>query len=250
MTNQIDFPKELTDIAGFDEFIGLFQTPDVIFDAMYPALKSSFKEQFSDTHIKKLVQELRASKDFDSFKIETIRLIKELQSIKDVSENKKEFITSFLSIFIDEEYDAEVFIQLLNDDIKIPVYANLTDAGADISANEDITIPAQTFGTLIHTGISVAIPNGWLISVRPRSGLSKKTTLRISNAPGTIDAGYRDEIGILIDNIGTEPVVINKGDRIAQLILEKSYHIKWNKTNSVKEIGEDRGGGFGSTGTK
>ena len=139
---------------------------------------------------------------------------------------KKEFLLSFFNIFLDQNYDAEVFIQLSDENIKIPVYANLTDAGADISANEDIIIPAQSFGTLIHTGISVAIPNGWLISVRPRSGLSKKTTLRISNAPGTIDAGYRDEIGILIDNIGTEPITINKGDRIAQLILEKSYQIK------------------------
>lgn len=250
MTNQINFPKELTDIDGFNEFIGLLETPDIIFDAMYPALKNSFEEQFKDSHIKKLVKELQQGTNFESFKKETSELITELKKAEDVSENKKEFLLSFFNIFLDQNYDAEVFIQLSDENIKIPVYANLTDAGADISANEDIIIPAQSFGTLIHTGISVAIPNGWLISVRPRSGLSKKTTLRISNAPGTIDAGYRDEIGILIDNIGTEPITINKGDRIAQLILEKSYQIKWNKVNSVKEIGEDRGGGFGSTGTK
>ena len=99
MTNQINFPKELTDIDGFNEFIGLLETPDIIFDAMYPALKNSFEEQFKDSHIKKLVKELQQGTNFESFKKETSELITELKKAEDVSENKKRISFIFLQYF-------------------------------------------------------------------------------------------------------------------------------------------------------
>ncbi len=172
----------------------------------------------------------------------------------------------------------DVHIEVCREEIEIPQYAKLGDAGMDIRAAEDVVInPNQT--VIIPTGIKVAIPIGYEIQVRPRSGLSVKTPLRISNAPGTIDSGFRNEIGIIITNISNThyrdhmgnftnvPInnnlytieekgnkhgiyQINKGDRIAQLVLKEVPIINWVVVDSVKNIGIDRKGGFGSSGTK
>ena len=92
-------------------------------------------------------------------------------------------------------------------------------------------------------------PEGYEIQVRPRSGLSYKTPLRIVNSPGTIDAGYRDEIGVIMQNTSqTESYEIKSGDRIAQLVLQKLPTISWVQVDNVLAIGQDRGGGFGSSG--
>ncbi len=158
--------------------------------------------------------------------------------------------------------EVEVFIELKEGAI-MPKYAHESDAGMDVYALEDVMIlPMET--KIIPTGIKVAIPEGYEIQVRPRSGISSKTPLRISNSPGTIDTGYRDEIGIIVTNTsvcdqGTVYTInekgnkqgtyhIKKGDRIAQLVLQEVPKIKWIPTDNVKAIGEDRGGGFGSTG--
>ena len=87
-----------------------------------------------------------------------------------------------------------------------------------------------------------------MAEVRPRSGLSKKTHMRISNTPGTIDAGYRDELALLTDNFG-EDLSFKRGDRVCQLVLQPIYRMKFIPTDNVKNVGEDRGGGFGSTGS-
>src|SRR5574344_2884718 len=93
----------------------------------------------------------------------------------------------------------KVYFTKLNKDAVIPTYAHTGDAGMDIRAIEDVELnPHET--KIIHTGIAVAIPEGYELQVRPRSGLSLKTPLRVSNTPGTIDSGYRDEIGIIISN--------------------------------------------------
>jgi dUTP pyrophosphatase len=163
-----------------------------------------------------------------------------------------------------------IYIETLNDDIQIPEYAKLGDAGMDIRSAEDILIDIGET-KVIPTGVKVAIPEGYEIQVRPRSGLSLNTPLRIANAPGTIDAGYRNEIGVIITNISQrydkyEPYVyahtldkkgnlqgkylIKKGDRIAQIVLKEVPIINWIKVDSVKDIGIDRNGGFGSSGVK
>ena len=150
----------------------------------------------------------------------------------------------------------------------MPTYAHLTDSGLDIYATEDITIaPGET--VLVPTGFKVALPFGYELQVRPKSGRCLKTKLRVANTPGTIDAGYRDEIGVIIDNI--EPYIksakidengrlydvefgssytIGKGEKFAQLVLCEVPKAVFYEVESVAGIGEDRQGGFGSTGVK
>jgi dUTP pyrophosphatase len=172
----------------------------------------------------------------------------------------------------------EVHIEICREEVQLPEYANDWDAGLDVRSAKDIIIyPGET--KIIPTGLKVAIPKGYEIQVRPRSGLSLNTPLRVSNSPGTIDTNYRDEIGIIITNTSlvkqfstndvlggnqypiTEYYKINdkgnkqgiyhiqKNNRIAQLVLQKVPRIKWNKIDDITKIEGDRGGGFGSTGT-
>lgn len=160
-------------------------------------------------------------------------------------ELKQELIKEIL-----EELNKEktIYIEKMSADIITPVYASVGDAGMDIRANEDIVIkPHET--TLVATGIKIAIPNGYEIQVRPRSGMSLKTNLRIANSPGTIDSGYRDELKIIVTNISiNEDLIINKGDRIAQIVLCKYEHISFKEVEDIKSIEGNRGGGFGHSG--
>lgn len=142
----------------------------------------------------------------------------------------------------------EVKIEVCDSRAQIPVYARSGDAGMDVCSIEDVIIkPGQTI--IVKTGLKVAIPEGYEIQVRPRSGLSFKTPLRLANTPGTIDAGYRDEVGIIIQNTSpTEVYEIKEGDRIAQFVLQQVPAITWVQVDDVQAIGQNRGGGFGSSG--
>ncbi len=158
----------------------------------------------------------------------------------------------------------KVYIEKTRQDAKIPAYANDYDAGMDICACEDVILDINST-KIIPTGLKVAIPEGYEIQVRPRSGLSLNTRLRITNSPGTIDTGYRGEIGIIVHNSSivnegdfdiTEKqnrqgiYHIKKGDRIAQIVLQQVPRMEFVETENVSEIGKDRGGGFGSTGVR
>ena len=146
--------------------------------------------------------------------------------------------------------NVEVFIEICREDVQMPAYANEGDAGMDVRAAESIVVEAGKT-VLIPTGLKMAIPDGYEIQVRPRSGLSLKTPLRVANSPGTIDSGYRDEICIIMQNISDKDnCQVKKGDRIAQLVLQKVPKIQFNLVQDVKSIGSDRGGGFGSTGVE
>ncbi len=156
-----------------------------------------------------------------------------------------------------------VSVEICREKAKLPEYANIGDAGMDVRAAEEVIIlPGET--KIIPTGLKMAIPEGYEIEVRPRSGLSLKTPLRVANSPGTIDSGYRDEIGIImantsspsnneyyIDEKGNKPGIykIQAGDRIAQFVLNKVEQIEFNQVDDVKSLGINRNGGFGSTGT-
>lgn len=143
--------------------------------------------------------------------------------------------------------EVPVHVSILHEDAVLPVYKNPHDAGADISAMEDVLIlPNET--VVIRTGFSVAIPNGYELQIRPRSGLSLKTGLRVVNSPGTIDTGYRDEVGVLLQNTGKKPYHIKKHDRVAQMVLAQVPKIYWEVCSDVQDIPGNRGGGFGSTG--
>jgi dUTP pyrophosphatase len=148
----------------------------------------------------------------------------------------------------EEREKVQIFIELCHPAAKIPGYARQGDAGMDLYAVEDLLIK-QGETVLVRTGLKVAIPRGYEIQIRPRSGLSLKTPLRVANSPGTIDAGYRDEVCIIISNISLEDdYQIKKGERIAQMVLQKVPEIQWVSVDNIQGIGEDRGGGFGSSG--
>ena len=117
----------------------------------------------------------------------------------------------------------------------------------DVASPVEMTIPAGAT-RIVPTGLKVAVPEGWMLLVFPRSGLSAKSGLRVANSPGLIDAGYRDEIGIILHNTGAEDYRITAGARIAQFVLVRRTEIRFLPTDAVAEIGSNRGGGFGHTG--
>jgi len=192
------------------------------------------------------------------------------------SAQKRDFIKEMLASLANAVNDTEgiakrnvpVAIELCNEDAKIPQYAHISDSGADVYALEDITVhPGET--VLVSTGFKVALPPGFELQVRPKSGRALKTKLRVANTPGTIDQGYRDEVKVIIENI--EPPIkditvedgkvtsilygsdftIGKGEKFCQLVLCEVPKAAFFRVTSVMEVDEEnRGGGFGSSGLK
>lgn len=140
----------------------------------------------------------------------------------------------------------KIEIKKLNEYAVIPQYATDLSAGVDLCSTENLTIPPLG-RALIHTGLSIALPAGYEAQVRPRSGLALKKGITVLNTPGTIDADYRGEIGVILINHGTEWFDIKIGDRIAQMVIAKHERAEFEE---VDELGRtERGiGGFGSTG--
>ena len=132
----------------------------------------------------------------------------------------------------------------------LPHYATNQSAGMDLRANLDETIllkPLQR--TLVKTGLFMELPIGYEAQVRPRSGLAYKKGISILNSPGTIDADYRGEIGVILINLSENDFVIEDGERVAQMVIAKHNQADWNEVIELTET--DRGaGGFGSTGLK
>lgn len=162
-----------------------------------------------------------------------------------------------------------IAVEVCRPDVELPAYASPGDAGMDVRAAEDLTI-APGESVLVPTGLKFALPEGWEIQVRPRSGLSLKTPLRLPNAPGTIDSGFRDELHILMYNTSCPCQVtdsaavydldektnrkgtyrIRKGDRIAQLVFARSWTVELTEVDQLGDDGRDRGGGFGHSGVR
>ncbi|MDA0794290.1 MAG: dUTP diphosphatase [Bacteroidetes bacterium] len=135
-------------------------------------------------------------------------------------------------------------------DFNLPNYETIASAGVDLKAaiNEPLTLAPMERG-IVGTGLKIALPEGYEAQVRPRSGLAAKHGITVLNAPGTIDADYRGEIGVILVNLSNESFTIQPGERIAQLVLAKYEQIQWELTESLSVT--DRGeGGFGSTGKK
>lgn len=141
-----------------------------------------------------------------------------------------------------------VKVKKIHPDAVIPQYKTSGSAGFDLYAIEDVEIqPGET--KQIRTGLIFEIPEGYEIQIRPRSGMSLKTPLRISNAPGTIDSDYRGEVMIIAENTSIVPFSVEKGTRIAQGVLQKVPQAEFIEVEKVSET--ERGeGGFGSTGIK
>jgi dUTP pyrophosphatase len=136
---------------------------------------------------------------------------------------------------------------MLDPELEAPSYAHPGDAGADLRAREDVVLlPGER--KLVPTGVAIALPDGFVALIHPRSGLATKHGLTIVNAPGTVDAGYRGEISVtLLNTDSTQPIELRRGDRIAQMVIQRVEHAQFIPVSELS--GSVRGtGGFGSTG--
>ena len=133
---------------------------------------------------------------------------------------------------------------------QLPEYATEFSAGLDVRAANEEPIVLQPLGrAMVPTGLYLEIPAGYEVQVRPRSGLAAKKGITVLNAPGTVDADYRGEVCVILVNLSSEPFVVEKGERVAQLVLAKHERVEWEEVSELAE--SNRGaGGFGSTGTK
>ncbi len=140
-----------------------------------------------------------------------------------------------------------VAVQRLDPDLPLPATARNGDAGVDLYARENATIAAKGGRILMPTGLAIAVPLGFAGFVVPRSGLALKHGITLVNTPGIIDSGYRGELKVVM--INTDPAVdylVTRGDRIAQILIQRIETIDWNVVDNLD--GEDRGGGFGHSG--
>ena len=132
----------------------------------------------------------------------------------------------------------------------LPAYATELAAGLDVRADNDTPVILPPLGrAVVPTGLYMEIPAGYEVQVRPRSGLAAKHGITVLNAPGTIDADYRGEVCVILVNFGDEEFVVERGERIAQLVLARHERIEWVETDELAASGRGTGG-FGSTGTE
>lgn len=130
----------------------------------------------------------------------------------------------------------------------LPEYATPLAAGMDLRANLDAPLTLEPgCRVLVPTGLHMALPKGYEAQVRPRSGLALKHGITVLNSPGTIDADYRGEVGVLLINLGHEPFVINHGERIAQMVVARHECVEWEAVDKLEDT-ERGAGGFGHTG--
>ena len=271
--------QEEAENSGLTAIFSALNLPEKEFAFISGQILFQFEKALNNVNDKLyLVQSLNASgMKLEDFLAEFTQLQKNIDTNFQgkISQQKIDFIKQLLGIFAKTMAETDgvskrivpVAIELCHADAKIPAYAKAGDAGMDIYAIEDVTInPGET--VIVPTGIKCALPLGYEFEVRPRSGLSVKTPLRVANAPGTIDSGYRDEIGVIITNIepkiknidfaedGTPAILygqsytITKGIRFAQLVLKEVPACAFYEVSKVAEIGFNRDGGFGSSGTK
>lgn len=132
----------------------------------------------------------------------------------------------------------------------MPKYATPASAGMDLRANLDASVTLEPLERkLIPTGIYIELPMGLEAQVRPRSGLALKKGITVLNTPGTIDADYRGEIGVILVNLSQEAFTIDDGERIAQMVIARHEQIEWEEADELSSTSRG-GGGFGSTGTQ
>lgn len=266
-------------------FLALFGLDDENFNQLAPILMLQFEKEFNNPTTRLNIVKEFENQNMDLEEIENafIGICSELEKEEFMSQTKLDFIKMFFGMLlnvIEEETGktkeiVNIPIEFCAADAKMPTYANIGDAGLDIYALEDYTVlPGQT--VLIRTGIKVAIPLGYELQVRPKSGISLKSKLRVANTPGTVDSGYRDEVCVIVENIEHpiqdityhfdetnfpptiiidsilhgKPYNIEKGQKIAQLVLNKISTVNWVPVDSILEVEGNRGGGFGSTGLK
>lgn len=269
------------EMGGIEELASVLALPEEQFEILAPIFLNELEKSYHNVNNQlEMVQLMNLSgiraEDVSNEFLQICKAL-DLEFNETISEKKRTFIKRIIGLTYNAVSEAEgiskrniiIPISYCHENAKMPAYAHLSDAGMDIYALEDITIaPGET--KLIPTGLKIAIPLGYEMQVRPKSGRCLKTKLRVANTPGTIDAGYRDEIGVIIDNI--EPFIksadiredgslynvqfgssytIGKGEKFAQLVLSEVPKAIFYEVDSIDEIPNDgRTGGFGSTGMK
>lgn len=246
-------------LDGIQALAGILDLSDTDFEAMRPILLEELEKGFNNSNDKYNLAlafnmtgmsnaELRNTFD------EVIKKIDE--DFSQYDEKRRNFLKQILSMMINSLETGKathnrivrIPIELCKEGAKIPTYAHDGDAGCDVYALDDYTVePNQTM--VIPLGFKVAVPFGYELQIRPRSGMSAKTKIRIANAPGTIDSSFRGEVGVIIDNIVDRPFYIVKGQRIAQMVLNEVPVASFYMVDSVEKFTTDRAEkGFGSSG--
>lgn len=270
-------------MGGFEELSMLLALPEEHFAMLAPVFLEELEKSFNNVEDKLFIaQAMNASgaKMEDLQKSYTALIASLDKEFKDImSAQKIDFLKRFLSISYNAIADLQgvtkriiqVPIELTSEGAKIPTYANLGDGAVDLYAPCDFTIgPGET--KIIPVDIKVALPYGYAFLIHPRSGLSAKTKLRVANSVGLVDSQYKGVIGVILENVEPRikdisyefddkgrPVIasiehgqsysISKGERFAQMRLVEVPSASFFKVDSVDGIGDDRGGGFGSSGT-
>lgn len=282
LMEQIEELSNVLDESEEDSIYNAIVTLMSMEDEQFNAISETVLISLEDT-LNKNKEILRYVSQEEKIAIEnfeqTMNAIKQEIADSEFSDAKKDWLYRFASLVLnalaENEDPSFTYVSIpcqLCKDVSLPHYANNGDAGMDIYAPDEYTIaPGET--VIIPTGFKVAIPQGYALLIQPRSGQSVKTKLRIANTPGLIDSGYRDEIGVIVENIeppfkdidydfnedGTikinsilhgETYTISKGQRFAQMRLVQAPKAAFFEVNDIKEIEGDRGGGFGSSGTE
>lgn len=285
----------LDDALGNDEADGLtvlgaiLAMPDEQFEVVKPTLLNSIESTFNAPEAKvafaqMLNQQGLRVEDFSGNLDNLVAAVDELAvEGAELSESKKDLLRFIFTTFVNTIEQSNMVshrvitipIELCREDAKLPTYATDGSAAMDIYSPEEYTIgPGECI--IIPTGLKVNIPIGYALLIQPRSGMSRKTKLRVANTPGLIDSDYHEEIGVIIENImpplldtelqthhpaidfGDGPVLgnlygnsytIGKGERFAQMRLVEVPLVNWLQVKSLGEFDNDHGKGFGSTGT-
>ena len=231
--------------------------PDESVELILPQIEDEFKKMIEEQD---LVNKTKTEFLEQGYTIADINALKE--SYDNIAEDyfkivkptspKGRYISALIGVYkgildkiVKEGFSRTVNIKVVkeNDDAIIPTYAHFSDAGADLYANNDGIIESGAV-SIVPTGLRVEIPDGYEMQIRPRSGMSTKTSAL--GILGTIDSGYRGPLGVMIYNHGNEPYEYHKGERIAQAIIAPTYHGNFLIVDSLSET--ERGeGGFGST---
>lgn len=272
--------NENGDIDGLELLAYTIALPDEQFETIKELLLQSFEQTFASKGYRAAIEEIvnTYNLDYSTATAEFETMIEGFKNMEGITDSKIDFLVQISNMFlniISDVKEAKVIslpFELCHPDAKMPTYANEGDSGMDIYAIDDYTIkPGEEIK--VPTGLKCAIPYGYELQVRPKSGRAYKTRLRIANTPGTIDAGYRDEICVLIENIDPpikdvtyyfdnnhhpvltsilhgSPYTINKGEKFAQLVLMEVPKARPYAVEKVSSFTGNRGGGFGSSGLK
>ena len=228
-------------------------------DVMIGMISGAFTDKIRNDSINEMIKNFEeegltraiARENIESSKIAIKEAIDELKP----SANKRQILEGIFSIFYDifdaaleryHNYNIVLPIKL-DEGATVPTYAHETDACADLYAADDTVLSAHTFSNMIRTGVHIALPEGWMAMIFPRSSIGAKTQNRLSNSVGIIDSEYRGQLGVLYDNLSDSDYQIKAGDRVAQMLVMPSYKFKADVVDILPA--SDRGeGGFGSTG--